>query len=234
VPPDEIEDFVESQFRRLLDYTVPVVSLLKGRRITRNIERSFEGRDIEDLWLPYYCVSTNLTTSHLEVHRRGNAAKFVRASVAIPGILPPVPHEGSLLVDGGVLNNLPVTVMRQHGAIGTVIAVDVAPPRGPRSKSEFGGSVSGWRALAASIRPKGLRYPALSTVLLRSMLTGAVHNQREALRGGTVDLLLTMNLPGVGLLEFERTRDVARIGYDSAKVAVDEWAAQQSWMKVTS
>jgi predicted acylesterase/phospholipase RssA/CRP-like cAMP-binding protein len=233
VPRDEIESFIEAQYRRLLDYTVPVVSLLKGRRITRNLERSFDGRDIEDLWIPYFCVSTNLTTSQLEVHRRGNAAKFVRASVALPGILPPVPHEGSLLVDGSVLNNLPVTVMRQHSAIGTVIAVDVAPPRGPRARSEFGGSVSGWKALAAAIRPNGIRYPALSTVLLRSMLTGAVHHQREALQRD-VDLLITMNLPGVGLLEFERTRDVAKIGYDSAKVAIDEWATQQTWMKVAS
>lgn len=229
MPPDEIEGFIESQCRRLLDYTLPLVSLLKGGRITRNLERALRGRDLADLWIPYYCVSTNLTTSHLEVHRRGPAATFMRASLAIPGVLAPIAHDGDLLVDGGVLNNLPVTVMRQRSTIGTVIAVDAAPRRGPRAKSEFGGAVSGWRVLAAKARPKRVSYPSLATVLLRSMITGSVRNQHEALRGDTVDLLISMDLPGVGLLEFERTRDVASIGYESTKDQVIEWATQNGW-----
>ena len=71
----------------LLDYTIPVVSLVKAGRITGSIEELLHGLDIEDLWLPYVCVSTNLTQSRLEVHRRGDAATAVRASVAIPGVL---------------------------------------------------------------------------------------------------------------------------------------------------
>lgn len=234
MPDDEIEGFVESQCRRLLDYTLPLVSLLKGGRITRNLDRGFRERDIEDLWIPYYCVSTNLTTSQLELHRRGRAATFVRASLAIPGVLAPVPHDGCLLVDGGVLNNLPVTAMRRLSTIGTVIAVDVAPRRGPRAKAEFTGSVSGWRALGARIRPSGASYPALSTVLLRSMITGAVRTQQDALRGGTVDLLVEMELPGIGLLEFERTREVARLGYDAAMDQVIEWAGRTGWRSQAS
>jgi predicted acylesterase/phospholipase RssA len=80
------------------------------------------------------------------VHRSGPASTFIRASVAIPGVLPPVPYGEDLLVDGGVLNNLPVEMMRSDGGIGTVIAVDVAPPRGPRARSDYGLSVSGFRA----------------------------------------------------------------------------------------
>ncbi len=67
---DVLMELAEQQFHRLLDYTLPVVSLVKGGRITKNIEDTFGSFDIEDLWLPFYCVSTNLTTSHLEVHRR--------------------------------------------------------------------------------------------------------------------------------------------------------------------
>jgi predicted acylesterase/phospholipase RssA/CRP-like cAMP-binding protein len=230
IPVEELEDIVEGQFHRLLDYTVPIVSLIKGRRISRNIDANFGTWDIEDLWRPYYCVSTNLTTSQVEVHRTGDAAKFIRASVAIPGVLPPVPYQGDLLVDGGVLNNLPVTTMRMDGLIGTVIAVDVAPPRGPRARSEYGSSVSGWLALGAMIRRQGSVYPRLSTVLMRSMLTGAVHNQRDAMRAGVVDLLVTMDLPGVALLDFERVRAVAEAGYQSAKPAIDRWAAEQRWL----
>ena len=100
-------DLAEQSFRSLLDYTLPIASLLSGRRITRAIERTCRDWDIEDLWLPYYCVSTDITTGRTVSHRRGSLLRAVRASVAIPGVLPPVPDGESLLVDGGVLNNLP-------------------------------------------------------------------------------------------------------------------------------
>jgi predicted acylesterase/phospholipase RssA len=185
--------------------------------------------DIEDLWLPYYCVSTNLTRSQLEVHRRGNAARAVRASVAIPGILPPVPFGDDLLVDGGVLNNMPFETMRNDRQIDTVIAIDVAPDRGPRAKSDYGTSVSGFRALASTIRPRGVEYPSVASVLLRSMLVGAVHNQRLSSEAGTIDLLIKLELPGVGLLDFKRVAEVAHKGYTSSLDVVTEWAAAAGW-----
>jgi predicted acylesterase/phospholipase RssA/CRP-like cAMP-binding protein len=230
IPEAELEEVAERQFHRLLDYTLPVVSLLKGERISRNLQQTFGGWDIEDLWLPFYCVSTNLTHSRLEVHRRGDAARAIRASAAIPGILPPVPFDGDLLVDGGVLNNLPVEMMRQDGTIGTVIAIDVAMPQGPGAGSDFGMSVSGFRALAASVTGRRSDYPRLSAVLLRSMLTGAVRNQHEAMKDATVDLLLPLHLPGVGLLDFERVRAVSRAGYVASAGSIREWAATQRWV----
>ncbi|MGB7489204.1 MAG: patatin-like phospholipase family protein, partial [Thermoanaerobaculia bacterium] len=69
--------------------------------------------------------------------RRGSAVRAVRASVAIPGVLPPVPEGDELLVDGGVLNNLPIDAMREINPSGPVIAVDVLPPRGPRAKGDY-------------------------------------------------------------------------------------------------
>jgi predicted acylesterase/phospholipase RssA/CRP-like cAMP-binding protein len=224
----------EAQFHRLLDYTIPMVSLVKGERITRSIEAAFGSWDIEDFWLPYYCVSTNLTTSRLEVHRRGSASHAIRASVAIPGVLPPVPHDGDLLVDGGVLDNLPIEMMRQDGTIGTIIAVDVAPAQGPRARSDYGLSVSGLRALGARLRGNGSPYPSVSSVLLRSMLTGAVRTQQEALRDGGVNLLLPLHLPGIGLLEFERVRPVAQAGYEASRETIAAWAAAQPWLGRTA
>ena len=224
----ELVELVARQSHRLLDYTIPVVSLLKGGRITRNIEQTFEGRDIEDLWLPFYCVSTNLTKSRLEVHRRGNMALAVRASLAIPGVLPPVPYDGDLLVDGGVLNNLPFESMRDDSTIGTIVAVDVAPDLGPRAHTDFGMSVSGVRALWDSITPGRSELPSATSVLLRSMMTGSVRNQRESMEAGSLDLLVTMHLPGIGMLEFERTREVAESGYAASKDTVAEWAATRT------
>jgi predicted acylesterase/phospholipase RssA/CRP-like cAMP-binding protein len=229
---EELVELAERQSHRLLDYTIPVVSLLKGGRITRNIEQTFDGRDIEDLLLPFYCVSTNLTKSRLEVHRRGNLALAVRASLAIPGVLPPVPYGGDLLVDGGVLNNLPFEVMRDDSTIGTIVAVDVAPDLGPRARTDFGMSVSGFRALWESITPGRSELPSATSVLLRSMMTGSVRNQRESMEAGSVDLLVTMHLPGIGMLEFERTREVAEAGYAASKDTVAAWAATRTELGV--
>jgi len=222
---DTLMELAEQQFDRLLDYTLPIVSLVKGGRITRNIDEQFGSWDIEDLWLPFYCVSTNITKSRLEVHRRGPTALAIRASVAIPGVLPPVPYDGDLLVDGGVLNNLPFEMMRDNSTVETIIAVDVAPDQGPRARADYGMSVSGFQALGASLRRGKSVYPSVTSVLLRSLLTGAVRNQKASMADGSIDLLLTLHLPGVGLLEFDRSREVADAGYEASKPTIDDWAA---------
>ncbi len=229
----ELVPAAERLFHKLLDYTVPVVSLMKGERISASIAEVFDGWDIEDLLVPYYCVSTNLTRSRLEIHRRGDAFRAIRASVAIPGILPPVPMGDDLLVDGGVLDNMPFVPMRADPRINTVLAVDVAPERGPRARGDFGTSVSGMRALGGRIRRQPTPYPSISAVLLRSMLVGAVHNQRNALSGGAVDLHLDLDLPGVGLLDFERVREVEALGYEASSERIATWAAQAGWAGVS-
>ena len=153
--PDELVTMSTELFRGLLDYTVPIVSLVKGRRISRNIATVFDGIDLRDLWLPFFCVSTNITRSRLEVHDRGDAATAIRASVALPGILPPVTVGGDLLVDGGVLNNLPCDVMRATGTVGHLIAVDLA---------QAGPGVAGRCRLLPRRGPAGGTCPAVSVV----------------------------------------------------------------------
>ena len=178
LPPDELETMAVDVFRGLLDYTVPVVSLLKGERIARNIARALTDIDVRDTWLPFFCVSTNLTRSSVEVHDRSSAATAVRASVAIPGVLPPVPFGGDLLVDGGVLNNLPCDVMRATGTVDRLIAVDLSPPVGPRAKDDYGLSVSGWKALRAGRS----QFPGIVAVIMRAMVAGSVRDPRPHAR----------------------------------------------------
>jgi NTE family protein len=120
------ESFVDA--KPLRDYTLPFVSLVSGRRVTRLLQRAFGDVTIEDLPLDFFCVSSNLTTGHSEVHRRGELWRWLRASIAIPGVLPPVVHKGEILVDGGTMNNLPVDAMRELGR-GPVIGCDVGADR---------------------------------------------------------------------------------------------------------
>jgi len=106
------------------DYTLPVVSLVSGGRVLRLLRREFGEVRIEDLRVPFFCVSTDLTGGTLATHRVGPLWRWLRASIAIPGVLPPVTHRGRVYVDGGAMNNLPVDVLRAMGR-GPVIGVDV-------------------------------------------------------------------------------------------------------------
>lgn len=221
--PDDLEVTITRLFKGLLDYTVPVTSLIKGERIAQAIEAHFRDIEYEDLWIPFRCVSTNLTTSRSEVHASGPVTPTIRASVAIPGVMPPVPMGEDLLVDGGLLDNLPVGVAAADGRCSTIIAVDVAPPRGPRAKADYGLSVSGWKSLRASVGRGRSQYPGITAVLMRSMLVGAMVNRQEALDAAGVDLLLELDVRGVSLLDFEAVAPVASKGYDLALPLLQEW-----------
>ena len=220
--PDELVDVTERLFHNLLDYTLPVVSLLKGERTSRAIREQMDGWAVEDLWLPYFCVSTNLTQGRAQVHRRGDLATAVRASVAIPGAFPPVPLGDDLLVDGGVTNNLPVDVLRRIYPTAEVVAVESAPAKGPRAKADFGLSVSGWQALRASVG-RDKRYPGMMAVLMRSMITGSLDQRDAVVASGAIDLLLDLDIRGVGVLDFERVREVAQMGYEQARPRLEAW-----------
>jgi predicted acylesterase/phospholipase RssA len=215
-------------FKSLLDYTLPVVALLAGKRISGALLDFAGSWDIEDTWIPYFCVSTNITTARTMVHRRGNLARAARASVAIPGVLPPVPYGDDLLVDGGVLNNLPLDVMREINPTGPVIAVHVVPRTGPRARGDYGLSLSGWSLVASRImrRGKPVHVPSVGVTMLRSMVVGAEDAVSRMLDDGLADLYLNINASAVGLLEFDTVRKVAQIGYEASLEPIRQWAAK--------
>ncbi len=223
--PDEVHHQVVERFSNVLDYTIPVVSMVKGQRITREIDKVFSGFDIEDLRLPFLCVSTNLTTSRQIVHTAGSVTKATRAGLAIPGVIPPVPNEGELLVDGGVLDNLPIGPLHATGLVDTIIAVDVAPRLGPRARADYGLSVSGWKAMRSKLGRRKKVYPGISSVLLRSMIVGSMEQRSHYLKAGLVDLYLAPDLRGVSLLAFDQVDGVAQAGYEAAFPEIQLWLA---------
>ncbi len=216
---------VSRLFADVMDYTVPVVALLKGENVTAAIDEQFAEWDFEDTWLPFRCVTTNLTTSQSVVHSSGPTAPAVRASVSIPGVFPPVPDGDDLLVDGGVLNNLPVDAAAREG-VGTIIAVDVAPVSGPRARENFGLSVSGWEALRQTLGRRRSSYPGISAVLLRSMIVGSVRSRSQALVDAEVDLLLELVVRGVGMLDWHAVEKGADAGYELSKPLIEAWLAE--------
>ena len=124
--PSELAQSFVGEFAnsRITDYAIPRVALFSERKLSRTLGRWFGDLRIEDAPLPFFCVSSNLTFGSPSVHRRGQFATWLRASSAIPGVFPPVIEDGAVHVDGGVLDNLPVTPMHEFG-VESIIAVDV-------------------------------------------------------------------------------------------------------------
>jgi NTE family protein len=125
---DEIERRIRKAFvetNPLGDYNLPVVGLVRGKRVNRRLKEHFQDAEIGDLRIPFFAVSANLTDSTYRVHRRGVLRHALRATISLPGILPPVVHDGEVLVDGAVLNNFPTDVMRELHR-GLVVGSDVS------------------------------------------------------------------------------------------------------------
>lgn len=218
----------ERHFADVLDYTIPVVALIKGEKIAHALREVFGDSEIEDLWHPFACVSTNLTQSTVMVHRRGLVAESIRASLAIPGIIPPVPFGDDLLVDGGVLNNLPIDVADQEFTPGTIIAVDVAPRTGPQAHLDFGMSVSGWKAVGDRIR-HAHQYPGTAAILLRSMVTASIRERDRLVEENLADLYLLLPIHEVAMMDFHESRKVEAAGYEMSKPMIDAWLAEFGW-----
>lgn len=210
---------------RRIDYTVPVYALTSGRNWSATLEALFGDARIDDLLLPYFCTSVNLSAAELVVHDRGSLLHAVRASTAIPGILPPVWHDGDLLVDGGLMNNLPVDLARERPGVGRVLAVNVTPQTGQKSREPFGYHVSGWRALGARIsRRGGTGLPTAMNLLMQSMLVSDARMKRVNSR--LADWVFHPPLRGYSLMDWASFAAIADDGYRYASEALLDPAAR--------
>lgn len=181
--------------------TLPLVSYSSARKVSRLLreEPAFTGA-IEDFWRPFFCVSASLPQVREVVHERGPVWRAVRSSISLPGIYPPVPAGDDLLVDGGVLNNLPVDVMAGRVHSGPIIAVDLQPDLVDDRIEAFDVSLSGWRVLRSRLDPRAPRprFPGLVDVLMRSLLLASTREQRARLVHRPVTLHLRPRWTGAG------------------------------------
>lgn len=238
--PDKVLHDMREGATDLLDYTLPLVSLIKGERIVDVLDKQFADWEIGDLWIPFACPSTNLTTAEVVVHATGPVTAAIRASVAIPGVLPPVVYEGQLLADGGVLENLPVALLGDDPSIGTIIASDVAPSLGPSAPDDYGLHVSGWSVAKSKFVPtwvptwlggRGtddqLAYPSVTGTLLRSMLIGSSRSRDAHLASGAIDLYLDLDLTDLNILDFDAVEVASERGYTTSVDRIAEWVDQR-------
>jgi NTE family protein len=210
---------------------LPLVSLIKGRRARDAIEGSITelagtAIDIEDLWKPYFCVATNYSQASEQTLDGGDLGRALRASIAIPGALPPVVRDGDLLCDGGTFNNFPVDLMRQLRGVGRVIGVDLGG-RNPR-RLDFDEVPGSWALLRDRLRPRSARryrLPSLASYLVNVSILYSVSRQAEV-RTAT-DLYFNPPLFKVGLLQWKRFEDILRQGERHANEVLDALTQEQ-------
>jgi NTE family protein len=205
--------FVESD--PLSDLAFPMLAMTRAGKVARLLREAYGDIDMADLSLPFFAVSTNLTTGKIEVHRRGLMRQAMRASISIPGVMPPVVIDGQVLVDGAVLKNFPAEVMRQMNP-GPVIGVDMSQARGvDPAIIEHPPSI--WRLIGTGAWRRG---PPIVSILMRSatLTTDAdIVSSRLA-----TDILVQPELDTADIRDWKTFDPVVAEGYQAMKDALAE------------
>lgn len=228
VPLDEILDRTR-RFALGGEYpTLPLISLLSGRRMERDLKRMFGDTTIEMLWRPFFAAACNLSQAATTVLDSGLLWRAVLASNSPAGLLPPVVRDGDLLVDGAILDNIPVAAMRvrlgtplekRHGN-GTVIAVDVdvrdelgAPPDTTRLSARE--TLKAWLGFGTR------RAPGIGDILYRAGHIGSL--QQKARTSALADHYLAPPVDAFPLMAYRQAEAIVAAGYRHACNEIERW-----------
>jgi NTE family protein len=180
----------------------------KGERLEKFMDAKLQVKTIEELQVPFAAVATDLNWGTKVVIDHGSIAKAVHASSAVPGVFEPVSYMGKILVDGGVVDNIPISVARERGA-DLVIAVDISEQVGNTNITN------------------------LVDVLLQSANIMFALNVEHSKRGA--DVLVTPNVGGVAMLDFSQKKRCMQAGMDAARAAlpriraaIADWQAKRA------
>ena len=205
-----------SMWRFALDLTYPSASYTTGHEFNRGIFKTFGNSQMEDFWLDFYCNTTNISKSRAEYHNSGYVWRYVRASMSLAGLFPPLCDEGSMLLDGGYVDNLTVAHMKSLGA-DVIFAIDVGS-LDDNLPQAFGDSLSGAWALLNRWNPFSSypNPPTLSEIQARLAYVSSV----DALeRAKTTPGCLYMRPPidPYGTLDFGKFDEIYKVGYAYGK-----------------
>jgi NTE family protein len=207
--------------------------IIKGERLMEFFRKSFIDRPIEDLAIPFAAVATALHNGAEVWLREGSTIEAVRASIALPALFTPVVREGRTLVDGALVNPVPVSLARAMGA-DIVIAVDLGSDLLGRHLQEEAESeapvaeVSEWRRklqenLSAFIPDNSddePELPSMLDVVANSINIMQVRISRSRMAGDPPEAIVTPRLAHLGLLDFHRSKEAIEEGERAAEHAL--------------
>lgn len=213
--------------KALTDRTFPVAALMGSKKVTEVIKGFFSGLQIEDLWIPFLCVASNLTTAETVIYERGPLWRAIRASVSIPGLYVPVMQDGDIIVDGSVMNNIPIKLISERSESDYLIAVDVNPIRDKKRYYDYETHLSGWRVFLSRYIPfmKRHRAPNIIAVILRSMDLNSLSRAKEEYH--LADLVIKPEVSKFGLQNYTAYEALAQKGYEDSIELLREWKQER-------
>ncbi len=199
------------------DFTIPLISLMSGKKLSGYLKKIMGETHLEDFWVGSYCVSTNFSNGKIKIHERGPAWKQIEASIAIPGIYPPVVIDQQLHVDGGVADNLPIETMYNY-PVKHIIAISLTQLNSRTVDFEEIPSASTmlWNKIIGKRR---FRIPSLSSILINSLTLNS--RQKQEITKSGVAIYLEMELKGISMLDDKRWKEIVERGYEQMKAALE-------------
>ncbi|MCM3568789.1 patatin-like phospholipase family protein [Neobacillus mesonae] len=186
-----------------LDFTVPKMGFIGGKKVKELIRIFTHNKNIEELSIPISVVATDLLTGEKVIFTKGPTAEAVRASISIPGIFVPVKYQGRLLVDGGVTDRVPISVVKEMGA-DIVIAVDVSRVK------------------------KGAEITSIYDVIMQSidiMQTEIINSQENA-----ANIMIRPPVEEFSSRAFTNIEEIIKLGEEEAKKHIKQIAAEiEQW-----
>ena len=215
---DEIDAHIQAAFVEtspLDDIAFPLLAMTHGHKVDARLKTHFGDICIEDMPLPFFCISSNLTTGEIKTHRTGLLREALRASIALPGVMPPVIQDGHVLVDGAVMRSFPAGMMRSHH-YGSVVGIDVTRARGLDPKT-----IAVPKNLPAWIMGGAWRQgPPIVSILMRSAtITSAAD---LALSRQATDLLIIPEPKGVEIRDWHAYNEAVECGYQACAHALGQ------------
>uniref|UniRef100_A0A8B9TNV5 lysophospholipase n=1 Tax=Anas platyrhynchos TaxID=8839 RepID=A0A8B9TNV5_ANAPL len=215
---------MNSVFKTILDLTYPITSMFSGAAFNNSINNIFKDKQIEDLWIPYFTITTDITASTMRVHTDGSLWRYIRASMSLSGYMPPLcdPKDGHLLMDGGYINNLPADVAKSMGAK-VVIAIDVGS-QDETDLTNYGDCLSGWWLLWKRWNPLAEKVKVLNMAEIQTRLAYVCCvRQLEMVKNSEYCEYIRPPIDRYGTLEFGKFDEICEVGYQHGKTVFGVW-----------
>ncbi|KAF7495700.1 Neuropathy target esterase sws [Sarcoptes scabiei] len=208
-----------SYWNQILDLTYPSTAMFTGSAFNKSIYDVFGEVQVEDLWLPYFTVTTDITNSCPRTHRHGSLWRYVRASMSLSGYLPPLcdPTDGHLLLDGGYVNNLPADIMHDVMGAETIMAIDVGS-QDNTDLTNYGDTLNGWWLLWKRWNPftEPVRVPNLPEIQSRLAYV-CCEKQLEEVKSSDYCMYIRPPIDGFKTLQFKSFKEIMNVGYHHGK-----------------
>jgi predicted acylesterase/phospholipase RssA len=203
------------------EFSLPFIAMVRSKRLDNIMHDLYKEITIEDMWLNFFCISSNLTTAEMNVHRSGSLWRSVRASTALPGIVTPVVENNCLLVDGGLFNNVPADIMKGICG-GIVIMVNVSPEEDLLISDLFKKTPTDMEVLWSHLNPfkEKIIFPRIQDIMMRTIMVGSERMKIETSK--SADYIFSPNLDRFGLLEFDAIDAIIDAGYCYAQEKIKE------------